>query len=347
MMQGKKILLTGASGTVGTEVLKILSLMSGIELNIFDIANKKSNQIKKLYCKDACFIFGDITSKKEIEKIPSDIDVVIHLAALIPPAADKLPVLAQRINVEGTRNLIEQIKKTSPKAFFMYSSSISVYGDRVLNPNISVSDNLQISEGDIYGQSKLDAETLVQNSNLNWTIFRLAAIMKNHKMSKLMFHMPLDTKLEICTPEDTARAIVNALDHIEELNSKIFNLGGGEKCCISYQNFLKRFFRIFGLGKLNFPQFAFAEKNFHCGYYADGDVLENLLHFRNDTIESYFEKTNHSIAVIKKILAYLFSPLIKVILLSQSEPYRAYLKKDKKLMKHFFGTDNKISLQSN
>ncbi len=344
-MEQKKILLTGASGTVGYEVLKHLHDLQDFNVTVFDIDNTKSKLVFRQFS-NIKVIYGDISDNTDMLKIQPNFDVVIHLAAIIPPAADKNPILTHRINVEGTKNLIQQIEKTSPNAFFIYCSSISVYGDRVKNPDIIVSDILSISEGDIYGQSKMDAETIVRNSNLHWTIFRLAAIMKNHKMTKLMFHMPLNTKLEICTPEDTARAFVNAIFHIGELKGKIYNLGGGEKCCISYLDFLQRSFKIFGLGKLNFPKFAFAERNFHCGYFADGNILENILHFRKDNIDSYFEKTKSSIAVYKKKLAHLFSPLIKAFLLSQSEPYKAYRKNDRKLIQHFFYTDKKDLNQS-
>lgn len=339
-MEPKKILITGASGTVGQEVLKQLVAKSGVQIFVFDIENRKSKQIRKLYNKSANFIFGDITKFNDVEKIPPNLDVVIHLAALIPPAADKHPELARKINVEGTHNLIEHIEKNSPNAFLIYSSSVSVYGDRVHNSDIYVSDDLKISEGDIYGQSKMDAEKIVQNSKLRWTIFRLAAIMKNHKISKLMFHMPLDTRLEICTPEDTGCAFVNAINHIDLLQGKVFNLGGGEACCISYREFLQRSFRIFGLGKLNFPRFTFAKRNFHCGFFADGYELENLLHFRNDTIDTYFKKTSKSTSIATKMLARIFRPAIKTFLLSKSEPYKAYLTKNKDLNSRFFDTTN-------
>lgn len=336
----KKILITGASGTVGQEVLDQLLKYPEYEIIVFDIINSKSKKIKDIYRNNVKWISGNITEISDIQKIPSSLDVIIHLAAIIPPAADLNPTLTQKINVEGTQKLLQHIERTSPDAFFMYSSSISVYGDRVQNPFITASDNLKISEGDIYGQSKLEAETIVQNCKLNWTIFRLAAIMKNHKISKLMFHMPLETKLEICTPEDTARAFVNAIEYTNLLNRKIFNLGGGEKCCLSYQNFLQRSFKIFGLGKLNFPRFAFAKRNFHCGYFADGDELEKILHFRKDTIDTYFQKTASSISIVKKFFATIFRFAIKLFLLSKSEPYKAYHTNNIEKNKKFFGITN-------
>lgn len=339
-METKQILLTGASGTVGSEILNILCKQPKYSITVFDIYNKKTKRLLKNYGPHVNFIAGDITNESEIRNIPSGFDVVIHLAALIPPLADEYPALTRKVNVEGTQLLIDHIQETSPEAFFMYSSSISVYGDRIETPLIRVTDPLKTITDDVYGQSKLDAEIIVRNSSLKWTVFRLAAIMKNHKISKLMFHMPLDTQFEICTAEDTARAFVNAIDNKDILCGRIFNLGGGQECCISYNEFLKKSFNIYGLGKLNFPKYAFADHNFHCGRLIDGDELENLLHFRKDTFDSYFEKTKKSITPFQRFIVWLWHPFIKWALLLQSEPYKAHRRRDEKLLNHFFRVSN-------
>jgi nucleoside-diphosphate-sugar epimerase len=200
-----------------------------------------------------------------------------------------------------------------------------------------VDDPLNPSENDIYAESKIEAETLIKNSRLNWSIFRLAAIMKNHKISKLMFHMPLSTKLEICTPTDTAKAFTEAIFKRNQLNRKIFNLGGGESCCTTYEDFLERSFQLYGLGALNFPKLAFANRNFHCGFYEDGYLLDEILHFRNDTLETYFKQQKESIPLTTKILAFTFRYFIKKFLLKQSEPYNSIRKNNKSLMEQFFG----------
>jgi nucleoside-diphosphate-sugar epimerase len=138
--------------------------------------------------------------------------------------------------------LIRGLERFSPKAFLLYSSSISVYGDRLKDPNIYKTDPLLPSLGDEYAKTKIAAEDIIQSSRLKWSIFRLTAIMGGHKISKLMFHMPLATKMEICTPADTARAFVNAIEHRNKIEGKIFNLGGGESCRCTYLEFLDRSF---------------------------------------------------------------------------------------------------------
>jgi nucleoside-diphosphate-sugar epimerase len=335
----KRILLTGASGTVGKEVLKQLCEMPDrYEITVIDKKSRKTRSFYKNYRKNVNVVYGDISEKSEVIHTCKNKDIVIHLAAVIPPLADKYPQLAESVNVTGTKNLVECIQEYSPEAFFLYSSSISVYGDRNKNPWIRVSDPLIPSKRDEYAKTKILAEEIVSSCRLNWTIFRLTAIMgmSNHKPSSLMFHMPLDSHLEIATPGDTARAFVNALDHQAELNKQIFNLAGGEQCRIDYKDFLFRSFEIFGLGKPDFKENSFATKNFHCGYYEDGDILNNILNFRRETIEDHFKNTAKSISASRRTLTTIFRRIIKNNLQRKSEPLEALKRNRRNDIEHYF-----------
>lgn len=336
------ILVTGGTGTVGSALLELLSSNNSYQVTAFDLKNKRSFKSLKRFKDKIQIVYGDICDKNAVLEVCRDKDCIIHLAALIPPKADQYPDLAHAVNVQGTQNIIDAILKYGNSSFLLYSSSVSVYGDRLKTPNIQVSDLLSPSEGDHYGATKVEAERRIQTQLSNWSIFRLTAIMgiENHKMGGIMFHMPLDTPMEIASPEDTARAFANAIEKRDLLSQKIYNLSGGENCRISYQDFLQRSFDAFGLGKLNFPLNAFAEKNFHCGYYVDGDQLNEILHFRNDTIETHFRRLNQSISPIQRMATSLFRNIIKKKLLSLSEPYQGYLNNDKSIMSHFFEKSN-------
>ena len=104
----------------------------------------------------------------------------------------------------------------------MFSSSVAIYGDRLKILRLRQTDPLDDDDEDFYVQSKIKAEEVVQHSHLDWTIFRLTAILgvNNHKITGLMFHMPLDTPMEITTPSDAARAFVNAIEHKPLLSKK-------------------------------------------------------------------------------------------------------------------------------
>lgn len=336
MRKRLNILLTGATGGVGLGVLKELRARKAYNVTVFEIKSPQTKQALRPYRKIFNIVYGDIRNKKDVEKVSINQDVVIHLAALIPPLADEKPKLAYQINVEGTQNLIDALEKNSPNSFFLYSSSISVYGDRIKHPYIKVTDPLIPSKGDEYGLTKISAEKIIQESKLKWSIFRLAAIMGKHKISKLMFHQPLNTQFEIATLSDTARAFVNAIEKTEKLEGRIFNLGGGAECRMSYEDFLKKSFEIFGLGELDFEEDSFAEKNFHCGFYEDGDDLEDILKFRKDTFETYFKKEKKKVSSIQYWFTSRLKRLIKSVLQRKSEPFLARKKKDKEAIEHFF-----------
>jgi len=338
-MNMKRILITGASGTVGKEILRqLFDADNGSEITVFDLKTRSSVAQFKKYGENIKILFGDITEKNDISKACSDKDLIFHLAAIIPPLADEKPDLARAVNIHGTKNLIESLEEKSPGSFLLYASSISVYGDRNDDPLIKVTDQLHPSDRDEYALTKIEAERLVKSSRLQWTIFRLTAIMgtDNHKASKLMFHMPLDTRMEIATPGDTGRAFVNAIGMTSRLNRNIYNLSGGENCRISYQDFLMRAFKISGLGEPDFRENSFAGRNFHCAYYEDGSILNDILDFRRETLDDYFNRLRKSVSPFRKILTTLFRKIIKYNLQKKSEPLAAIKNKNQADIRHFF-----------
>jgi len=333
-----RVLVTGGAGSVGLEVLKELQQhkkwyqVKVLEQNIASVLRKL-----KPFRKDFQLVLGDITDRKVLDKAAADVDFVIHLAAIIPPLADRDPELAERTNVTGTKMLIESLHRLSPSAFFLYTSSISVYGDRVYNPWITVEDPLLPSEGDEYALTKIRAEKLVVKSRLRWSIYRLSAIMgPQTRLNPLFFHMPLETSLEIATARDTGFALVESIYHQAEIKGKIFNLSGGEGCRTSYRDFLVEVFKSMGLSKINLPDSAFAQRNFHCGNYLDCGALEEILHFQQDNLDDYYKMLSTNGSAFSKFFLSLFPAIIKLFLLSRSDPRRAKRKKNPVQIKRFF-----------
>lgn len=330
----KKILLTGAGGNVGYQVLKQLVEKEEYDVTILDINNKVNRKKFKLYKNKVKIVYGDITDKSLVYDVIKDFDVIIHLAAIIPPAADKKPDLAYKVNFEGTRNIVNAIKQ-SKKGFLFFASSVAVYGDRIENPYIKVVDNLDPAE-DYYALLKIECEKMIEEVNIDYSIFRLTAIMGRPDIDPLMFHMPLETKLEILSSVDAARAFVNAVEHTKELNKKIFNLSGGKCCRTTYKSLLRNMFKIYGLNIKYLSVLAFADYNFHCGYFLDSDELENILHFRRETLESYYTRLRKETKGIMRFFSRVFSLPILFFLQEKSEPLKAQRKNNWRLLKKFF-----------
>ena len=141
----KIILITGATGNVGKEALLQLAKMSGrYEIRAFDLKTKKTvaifDKLKERIKRRIKPKYGDITKMQTLEEATRGVDVTFHFASLIPPMAYNDPQLTEKINVGGTRNLIDSLERNSPGSFLLFSSSVAVYGDRIRNPEIRVGD---------------------------------------------------------------------------------------------------------------------------------------------------------------------------------------------------------------
>ncbi len=332
------VLLTGAAGAVGLETLKeLIRHKDQYHIRVIEVRNPRTEKALRPYRKEVEICWVDLTDRAAVKACVTDVEKVIHLAAIIPPRADRQPTLAEHVNVQGTHNLIEALKQGSPEAFLLYTSSVSVYGDRVKDPWITVTDPLRPSVGDYYAVTKIKAEQLIKNSALKWSIFRLTGIFNpQQKIDPLFFHMPLETCIEMATTRDTGYALVQALEHGAELQGRTFNLGGGEKCRVIYRDLLAGCFTAAGLGNLEFPAEAFADHNFHCGYFLDSGDLEQLLHFQRDSVESYLSHYARQVSSLRRWITRALRPAIKRYLLRQSDPYRAWQRRDLKMMPRFF-----------
>ena len=245
MSEKKKILLSGASGSIGMEMLKQLKKNDAINnYSVLVRASKLNRKKMNEYDDQITVHYADITNLQSVREAVKGHDVIIHLAALIPTRENTNSDLIHRVNVGGTENIVRAMELECPDAFLIYTSSVAVYGDRLKSPMIKVGDPLDGAVHDFYAKTKIEAETIVVKSKLKWSIFRLSAIMGigNHKVSGMIFEVPLETSLEIATLRDTAKALIIATEKTVYLNQKIFNLSGGKQCRIIYKDFMERAF---------------------------------------------------------------------------------------------------------
>ena len=114
-MEKKNLLVTGASGNMGSEVLKQCmetGRIHGIVLLRKKPANEKlAAKLKKKWGEDIDIIFGDLSKKEDCVKAVEKADYVFHCAAVIPPVSDHNPKLAESTNYFGAVNLCDSIKE--------------------------------------------------------------------------------------------------------------------------------------------------------------------------------------------------------------------------------------------
>jgi nucleoside-diphosphate-sugar epimerase len=174
-----KILVTGGTGFVGSNlILQLIDEKN--EIISFDNDSRNSFSNQKLIENNVKLIKGDITNLEDLKKIPKDIDIVYHLAAVNGTKYFyEIPEKVLEINVKGVFNLMECIQSTNCKRIFFTSSS-EVYGFPSIFPTpensiLSIPDptNPRFS----YSSSKIVGETIIINSakiiGIDYTIARL------------------------------------------------------------------------------------------------------------------------------------------------------------------------------
>ena len=126
-MKNKKILVTGGAGFVGTNLIKKLLNEGHTVISIDNYSTGyETNHV------DGCtYISGDITNNKVINSLPTDVDVMFHLAALarIQPSLVN-PKNTIENNFNGTLNVLEYAKVNNIQVIYAGSSSMhhGLYG---------------------------------------------------------------------------------------------------------------------------------------------------------------------------------------------------------------------------
>jgi len=166
----KKILITGGAGYIGSHVAETLIKN---KKKVF-IVDNLSTGFRKLINKDAKFYQTDISNLKNIKKIITNnkVDSIVHLAAALSVGeGEKNPKKYYKINVEGTKKLLNALINTGVKNF-IFSSTCAVYKDG----SSKVSENTKLKPTSVYGKTKLKGEKIISSfckkNRINYGILR-------------------------------------------------------------------------------------------------------------------------------------------------------------------------------
>ena len=322
------VLLTGAFGNLGQSTL--IHLMETKHcVTCFDLLTNKNLRRARRLLKDCDFktVFGDIQNVDLIAEAVKDQDCIIHLAGITPPLTEKKPGLAFSINVDGTKNLLIEAKKMKKPPKIIFPSSISIYGPQSPEHPPRTAEHL-INPSDVYTRTKAEAEKIIQESGLPWTIFRTTAVpsllLRENEMN-LLYEMPMEQKIEFAHTLDIGLAFSNAVT--AQTEGKIMMLGGGERCQFINRDFLIKYFDTLGIGML--PEAVFREpKAMNEWYYTnwlDTEESQKLLNYQHHTLDDYLEKVEEKIRY-SRFFVFILRPLIRKYLIRKSPYYKINIK---------------------
>ena len=153
MLRGKRILITGAAGSIGSEMSRQVAKFNPSELVLVDQAETPMHDVRLYMARNhndlkVWTIVGSITNKEQMERIFSEHkpEYVFHAAAYkhVPMMEDN-PAMAVQNNIFGTRVIADLAVKYGTKKFVMIST------DKAVNPTNVMGCSKRICE--IYCQS--------------------------------------------------------------------------------------------------------------------------------------------------------------------------------------------------
>ncbi|MGB3123878.1 MAG: polysaccharide biosynthesis protein [Pseudomonas sp.] len=129
MFEGKKLLISGGTGSFGNAVLKRFLDTDIAEIRIFSRDEKKQDDMRKRYANSKLkFYIGDVRDYQSVLNATRGVDYIFHAAALKQVTSCEFhPMEAVKTNVLGTENLLEAAIQNEVKRVVCLSTDKAVY----------------------------------------------------------------------------------------------------------------------------------------------------------------------------------------------------------------------------
>ncbi len=277
-----KVLITGAAGNLGPTVCRVF-----VEHG-FDVRLLLHRRRPRLLDEAVEVFWGNVTDGDSIRRALDGVDAVVHLAGIVQPATEEHPDLAEKVNVGGTVVVLDEVRRLGRPIPFVFTSSSAVYGPcgdakECLHPARTA-----CNPTSVYGDTKLRAENLIRESEIDYVILRLTSIpyqkLGVSDFRTHMFTIPLENRIEFCHPHDMALAVVNSVKRFDTVKGKTLMIGGGPSQQLLFEDMLRTILREFGLPVP--PSCRFATEPFPLHWYDTTDS-QQLLQYQRKTLDDY------------------------------------------------------------
>lgn len=149
----RTVMITGGRGFIGRAVAELLQNPGNRVISLDVLPLQDSGGESESRVEISC----DITDRDQLRRVfaSHEIDGIVHLAAILPTAAQRDPVRAAAVNIQGSLNLLEMAHEFGVRRF-VFGSSLSIYGTYPVDHIVSESD--RAAPEDVYGAAKLYVE---------------------------------------------------------------------------------------------------------------------------------------------------------------------------------------------
>lgn len=335
MTRKRRVALFGASGTMGFQAFKELWRRRGeFDISILVLPSERQDRTFRAYEAAAGvpringagvtegeglrIVWGDATDPEATAATIAGADAVLNAMACISPAAEYRPEWAWAVNFEAVAMILDAIAAEpdgAKRIRYVHTGTVAQTGNRPVGVHVGrVGDPLKPSVFDTYALSKIAGERLVLESDLRlWASLRMTFIMPTdfHELIGLLdpivFHMPLDARMECITDRAAGLGFVNSLDVPDDSDfwRRAYNMGGGVAMRTTAHDYLSAQYALLGA---RFERCAernwFALRNFHMQYYEDSHITDSYLDYQHGTLESYTRTVAASMPLHMRTLAW-------------------------------------------
>jgi len=259
IMKGKKILITGGTGSLGQALTKRLLEMGADTIRIFSRNEEKQIRMENQFNdKRLRFFLGDINDFERLKRAFEDIDIVFHTAALKHvPKIEYNPFEAIKTNVIGSQNVInaclhENVEKSIAIGTDKAVSPLNTYGatkllmeklfvtaNNYVNPEKHKTKFISVRYGNVFGSSgsviPLFIDQIKKNKKITITDPKMTrfSITMNEALDFILNATNAGNGSEIFVPKIRAYNIMDLKDALSELfeniNTEIVGIRPGEK----------------------------------------------------------------------------------------------------------------------
>lgn len=141
--QGKTVLITGASGFIGSHLVKKMLSYGAQVIGVDNFITGRPENLQELLSENLTstvdqftFIKADVTTPVHTYLTGGQkVDLVLHFASpASPPRYQQYPVETYLVNSIGTHYLLDYIKSSNPEACFVFAGTSEAYGDPQVHP---------------------------------------------------------------------------------------------------------------------------------------------------------------------------------------------------------------------
>lgn len=160
-LQGKRFLVTGGSGFIGSHLVDQLVDAGASEVVVFDKVVRDANlEEARSRGGNVTVVEGDVTDVEGVRRAVDGVDGVFHMAVLPLGPTVENPRIGLDVNVVGTFNVFEAAQQAGVQKV-VFSSASSVYGDT----DDTMDETHPLGARTMYGASKIAGEYFLRSFN--------------------------------------------------------------------------------------------------------------------------------------------------------------------------------------